>query len=99
MSKGRDCSDCHANKAMELMKQGKKIPVVEYRDGKIVSWKGVIPCVPDRLRWVFFDKKGNKWTPIKNNIKEFAGFVAYGTPLTDRQLKKLMIPYGKKRKR
>ncbi len=70
--------------------------MVEYKDGKIFFWKGVIACVPDRLKWVFFDKKNNKGVPIRGNGRELARFVNYGSPLTERQVKKLMLPYGRR---
>ncbi len=97
MSKGRACSDCHGNSAVKLIKKGEKVPVVKYEDGKIVSWKGVVPCVPDKLEWVFLDKKQDKWVVIKEG-KEAVQFTAYGEPLNKKQLRRLMIPFGRKKK-
>ncbi len=98
MAEGRKCNECHGNRAIQLIKHGKRVPVVDYKDGKIIPWKGIVPCVPDKLKWVYLDKKGNKWIPIKNNVKETIQFVSYGKPLTAKQMQKLMIPFGIKKK-
>ena len=97
MSKGRSCSECHANSAVRLIKKGKKVPVVRYENGKIISWDGIVPCVPDKLNWAFLDKQQNKWVLMKEG-KEAIQFAAYGKPINKKQLKKLMMPFGKKKK-
>ncbi len=97
MAKGRDCRDCHGNKAMQLIKAGRKVPVVAYKNGQIVPWKGVVPAVPDKLEWVYLDKEGKKWVPLKGDQKEWVQFTDYGEPLTAKQLKRLMMPFGRRR--
>ncbi len=94
--KGRSCRECHANKAMRLIKEGKKIPVVSYKDGRIISWKGVVPCVLENIKWTYFDKKEGRWIPLKEG-KEVVQFTNYGEPLTERQIRMLMKPFGGKR--
>jgi hypothetical protein len=98
MAKGRQCADCHNNKAIQLIKAGKKVPVVSFKDGKIVSWQGVVPLSPDKLEWIYFNKDGEKWIPIKGEGKQWIQFSAYGKPLTEDQLKKLSVPFGEKRR-
>ncbi len=88
--KGRKCNECHQNKAVQLILKGRKVPVVSFKNGKIVPWQGVVPVIPDKLKWVFM-KKVNKttWEPIKNTQKEKVQFAAYGKPLTMEQFRKL----------
>jgi len=99
MPKGRNCVDCHNNKAIQLIKAGKKVPVVSFKNGKIVPWKGVVPVVPHRLQWVYLDKQGNKWVPLKSDEKEWIQFANYGKPLTEKQLKRMSMPFGIKKKK
>jgi len=98
MAEGRKCSECHRNSAMRLIKEGKKVPVVSYKDGRIIAWKGIVPCAPDKLEWTFFDKEKEKWVPMKGKEKEIIQFAVYGRPLTEKQLRMLMIPFGRKKK-
>ena len=88
--KGRQCGDCHQNKAVQVMLKGQKVPVVSFRNGKVVPWQGVVPVVPDKLQWVFLRRVGkDKWEPIKDSGKAKVQFAAYGKPLTEEQFKKL----------
>ena len=94
-AEGRRCGDCHNNRAIQLIKKGKRVPVVSFKNGKIVPWKGAVPAVPDKLQWTFFDWKGNKWIPLKTKERELVQFAAFGEPLTTKQLKKLYKKFGK----
>ncbi len=88
--KGRKCNDCHQNKAVREMMKGHKVPVVSFKDGKIVPWQGVVPVVPDKLEWVFLHRVDkNKWEPVKDGEKTKVQFAAYGKPLTKEQFDKL----------
>jgi len=91
MSKGRKCADCHNNKAIKLIKAGKKVPVVSFKNGEIIPWEGVVPTVPEQLEWIFLDKKGEKWVVLKGKEEPTVQFAAYGEPLTSQQLKKLFM--------
>jgi len=97
MSKGRKCNDCHNNKAIQLIKAGEKVPVVTFKDGKIIPWEGVIPTVPQHLNWIFLDKENEKWVPFKGKEEPTVQFAAYGEPLTQKQLKKLFMKMGTKK--
>ncbi|MCD6319987.1 MAG: hypothetical protein J7M03_04830, partial [Candidatus Desulfofervidaceae bacterium] len=57
-------------------------------------------CLVDllQLRGVYLDFHGNKWVPLKSNEKEWVQFADYGEPLTERQLKRMSTPFGRKRK-
>lgn len=91
MAKGRDCTECHNNQAVNLIKEGKRVPVVKFEDGKAVPWQGVVPVVHEKLNWVFLDKRNNKWIPMEKPEPKVQ-FAAYGTPITEEQLKSLMVP-------
>lgn len=93
VKKGRSCKECHGNKAINLIKQGKAVPVVSYRNGKIVFWKGVIPVIKGKIKWTYFDKVGNKkWIPLKSNKKEIIQWW-YAKPLSEDQIRKLELPF------
>jgi hypothetical protein len=89
--KGRECSDCHGNAAAALMKEGKSVPVMQFKDGKAVHWEGVIPAVPEKLSYAYLNKVDDKWVPIKNDRTATVQFAGYGKPLTEDQLKKLYM--------
>jgi len=91
MSPGRACQDCHDNEAVKLIKDGKQVPVVSWEDGKAVPWEGVVPVAPDNLDWVFLNKKEGQWVPIESGGAPKVQFAGYGTPLTEKQLKKLSL--------
>ncbi len=91
--KGKDCVECHANSAMKLIEEGKSVPMMAFKDGKAVNWKGVVPVVPEKLDWVYLNKVGDKWIPIDNDAAAKIQFVGYGTPLTKDQLEKLATSY------
>jgi len=85
-AQAKTCTDCHDNEAMKLIKQHKKIPMNPMVNGKVVDWKGVIPCAPYSLDWTFYNKVGDKWVPIPGNEQPKMQMVGYGTPLTDKQM-------------
>lgn len=92
-SKGRKCADCHANEAVKLIRQGQKVPMAAFRDGKIVAWQGAVPVVPDQLEWVYLNKKDDEWVPIETTEPEKVQFVGHGAPLTKRQMNLLAVPF------
>jgi len=85
----RKCKDCHRNEATKLIKEGKSIPMAKFKDGKMESFKGVVPLVPDKLHWDFLTKDGDKWILIDCNQPPKVQFIGHGRPLTDEQLKKM----------
>ena len=89
-AQGRSCKQCHQNKAVREMAKGNRVPVVDFKDGKVVPWKGVVPVVPDKLQWVYLNKIGeSKWVPVKDDREAKVQFAAYGKPLTKEQFDKL----------
>ena len=87
--KGRGCNDCHGNAAVKMIKEGKSVPMMTFKDGKVINWEGVVPLVPDKLEWVFLNKNGEKWTPIQSKEPIKIQFAGYGEPLTKEQIDKL----------
>ena len=91
-AEGRSCKECHQNKAVRQISEGKKVRVVDFEDGKVISWKGVVPAMPDNLQWVYLNKIGeNQWAPIKDAKEAKVQFAAYGEPLTKEQFEKLAM--------
>jgi len=94
-AKAKSCTDCHANAATRLIQKGESVPMAEFKDDKMVSWKGVVPLVPEQLEWSFLNKAGDKWVPIESNEPPKIQFVGYGEPLTKVQIKKMGMPFKK----
>lgn len=92
---GRKCTDCHANDAVNLVIEGKSVPMAKFSDGAIESWKGVVPLVPSQLEWDFLDKEGDTWVPITFGGKPTLQYSCYAEPLTDKQVKKMAMPFKK----
>jgi len=95
--KGRDCDCCHGTDAAKRINQGEKQPMSTFKDEKLEFSKGVVPVVPDLLRWEYLDKVNGKWVviPVEGEVK--SQMACYGSQLTEKQLKKLANPRGKKR--
>ena len=89
-SEGRECNDCHRNKAVLKMQNGEKVRVVDFQNGKPISWKGVVPLVEEKLDWIFLNRAKNGWEPLLTKEAPTVQFATYGSPLTEKQLQKLM---------
>lgn len=94
-AKARGCIDCHANEAVSLIKKGKSVPMATFKDNQMVSWKGVVPLVPDQLEWQFVDKQGDQWIPLKTKGKPMLQYSCYAEPFTKEQVKKMARPFKK----
>lgn len=92
---GRSCEQCHNNESVRKMLAGETIQVLDFKDGRAASWKGVIPLIENRLQWVFLDKKDDGWEPIKGGEAPLVQYGGYGSPLTDEQLRKLAVKQAK----
>lgn len=90
--RGRDCGECHANAAMELIEKGNAVPMMVFKDGTVENWKGVAPAVPEKLKWVYLNKEGDTWVPLKDEAPERIQWW-YGKPLTAEQMEKLSEAY------
>jgi hypothetical protein len=87
--KARACPDCHGTKAVKRLKKGRKVVMAKYEKDEMVSFKGVVPLVPDLLVWQFMDKEGDKWVPIKTKEKPMVQYSCYAEPFTKEQIKKM----------
>lgn len=97
--KGRDCGSCHGTKAAKKIRKGKEVRMSSFKDGKLESSTGVVPVVPDLLRWEYLDKVNGNWAALSVEGEVKSQMVGYGTPLTQKQLKKLAKPRGKGKKK
>jgi hypothetical protein len=88
-SEGRDCNDCHLNLAVSKIQKGENIPVVDFKNGQLITWKGVVPVIDGQLDWVFLNKTKKGWEPVRSDEEPRVQFAAYGSPLTEAQFQKL----------
>ncbi len=96
--KGRDCDSCHGTEAVKTMNNGTQMRMSTYKDGKLTCVNGVVPVVPNLLKWEYLDKKDGEWVvmPVKGEVK--SQMACYGTMITKEQLKKLAKPRDEKNK-
>lgn len=92
-AKARECGDCHDNEAVRRITAGKPVPMATFTENRMVSWKGVVPLIPDKLKWDFADKQEDQWILLKTDQKPVVQFACYAKPLTEDQLKKLQKSY------
>jgi hypothetical protein len=89
-SEGRDCKDCHLNPAVIKIQKGEKVPVVDFKNNQMISWKGVVPVIDGKLDWVFLNRTKKGWEPVRTDEAPRVQFAAYGSPLTEAQFQKLV---------
>jgi len=94
-AKARNCPDCHNNPAIRRIQAGESVPMATFSDNRMISWKGVVPLVPDKLKWDFADKQGDQWILLKSDKEPVIQLVCYAEPLTEDQLKKLQKSHKK----
>ncbi len=99
MKKGRACEECHGNEGMQLVRRGKKIPLVNYNNGEIEFWKGVVPVADNIIEWQFMDKQKGKWTPLESKEPDIERFSLYAEPLSKKQLKLLKLRIRSKKEK
>ena len=80
------------------MSQGKQQRMSTYRDGQLDSFNGVVPVIPNLLRWEYLDKTDGKWTVMSVEGKVKYQMACYGTEITKEQLKKLAEPQSTEKK-
>ncbi len=92
VKKGRNCSDCHGADAAVKMAKGEAVDIATFADGKLSHAQGVIPFIPELIKWPWLDKdKDGKWVELKSDEKPIIQNGAYAEPLTPEQLKKLSL--------
>jgi hypothetical protein len=89
---GRNCADCHNNKASGMARSQEPIRMAKFFDNKLMSWQGVVPLVEGRMEWVYLDKEDGIWMHTSNPDPETVQYVGYGTPLTKQQIKSMSLP-------
>lgn len=92
VKEGKKCNDCHNNEAAARMLEGNPVEMATFAGGKLTSYTGVVPFVPDLLKWPWLDHDAeDKWTELKSDEKPIIQNAAYAEPLTEKQLKKLKL--------
>lgn len=87
---GKKCEDCHNTAADKEIEKG-TINLTWLDGGKVNQVYGTIPVV-DGVKYnsVFQNYDNGEWTPITNPAEPKVQYVGFGTPLTQKQLKKLL---------
>jgi hypothetical protein len=57
-----------------------------FKNGKLEFYKGVIPLVPDLLKWPFLEKKAGKWVEFIPEKKPLIQLGVYAEPFTQDEL-------------
>lgn len=93
--KGKACGDCHANEATKLIRQGELVPMMVFKEGKLETWKGVVPAIHESLQWTYLNKEGDTWIPLPKKAADAAQTVQwwYAKPITKEQLAKLSVMF------
>jgi hypothetical protein len=90
VKKGRNCSACHGADAVVKMAKGEAVEMARFADGKLTHIEGVVPFVPELIKWPWLDKdKDGKWVELKSDEKPIIQKAAYAKPLTAEQLRKM----------
>jgi hypothetical protein len=88
-AKGRPCGACHGAPNMKQALKG-KLKLTWLEDGKVINTKGVIPVAEEvNYQCAYLDRRDGKWVPVKNPSQPKRQYVAFGKPLTKKQLEKL----------
>ncbi len=91
----RPCTECHCTDVAIQLKNGEKIRPMDYQEGKFIVKQVAIPIVADQLDWQFLDKTGDGWMILTNDKPVHVQNTCYGEPLTERQIKRLALPFKK----
>lgn len=94
MSQGRGCDECHGTETAKQLNKG-DLTLTWFKNGELQSVKGVVPIVDGKLDLVFLDRIDDEWLPLKDAPAPMIQYSAYGTPLSEDQLKKLAQKMGK----
>jgi hypothetical protein len=94
MSQGRGCDECHGTETAKKLNKG-DLKLSWFKNGELQSVKGVVPIVDGKLNLVFLDRIDDQWLPLKDAPAPMVQYSAYGTPLSEDQLKKLAQKMGK----
>jgi hypothetical protein len=94
-AKARACTECHGTDLVKQIKKGEKVAAMEFKNGAFVPHDVAVPIVPDQLNWPFLTKEGENWVVLDNEKKVHVQLACYGTPLTEKQIKRLAMPFKK----
>ncbi|MGM0424445.1 MAG: cytochrome c3 family protein [Thermodesulfobacteriota bacterium] len=88
---GLKCEECHNSKALQAIMQGDSFSPVEYKDGQLSFYKGVIPAVPDRLDWIFLHKQDGSWAQFEPEQNPLQQMAVYAEPLGESELEGMAL--------
>jgi hypothetical protein len=95
-AEGRDCDECHQNSAVLKIQKGENVPVVDFQNGRVTPWEGVVPVIEGKLDWVFLNRTEEGWEPVSAEAAPMVQFAAFGSPLTESQFRELTQHDSKK---
>ncbi len=88
----RKCEECHGTKAATLLSAGKEFKPAVFKDGSLEFYNGVIPLVPDLLKWPFLEKKNGKWVEFTPSQPPLIQLAVYAEPFSQEELDALVEP-------
>ncbi|MFP4629431.1 MAG: cytochrome c3 family protein [Desulfohalobiaceae bacterium] len=88
---GLKCEECHNSEALQQITKGENFSPVQYKDGELSFYKGVIPAVPDRLSWIFLHKQDGDWVPFEPEKEPLQQMAVYAEPLSDSELEGMAL--------
>lgn len=95
MRGGRKCGECHGTDIVKQVQSG-KIRLTWLENNELKNLKGVIPIV-DGVSYdnVYQDYKNGQWITIDDPPAPMIQYSGYGKPLSNEQLRKMLLPMGK----
>jgi hypothetical protein len=94
-SEGKECNDCHRNKAVVKIERGEKVRLVDFKGSQIIPWEGVVPVIEGKLDLIFLNIAERGWEPLSSGEDPLVQYVAYGSPLNKKQFQKLVESVSK----
>lgn len=92
---GKGCRDCHGAPAAIKMYKGESVEMAAFKDGKVTHYEGVVPFMPDLIKWPWLDKDAEGWKKLESEEKAKVQEACYAKPITKKQLKKLKRKIGR----
>jgi hypothetical protein len=93
-AKGRKCEACHANKAVRALSSDQDFVPATFNNGKLEFYKGVIPVLPQKLKWPFLEKKEGKWSTFEPETQPLIQMGVYASPLSAEEVKKMSMDFS-----
>ncbi|MFO7749440.1 MAG: hypothetical protein R6V54_05050 [Desulfobacteraceae bacterium] len=82
----RKCESCHGTEAAKTLAEGKELKGAIFENNTLTFRKGVIPLVPELLKWPFLEKKDGKWVAFDPETPPLVQLGVYAEPFTQDEL-------------